>query len=147
LFWEGLTSDDCSNCTNPTVTPLLTSNYRIAIIDANGCTASDELTVQVEKERAVFIPNVFSPNGDGQNDVFQIFADPTIRQVNVFKVFNRWGAEVFSDRNFQPNDPTHSWDGRLRGEQLNPAVFVYFAEIEFLDGIKMIFKGDVTLVR
>ena len=54
---------------------------------------------------------------------------------------------VFQDADFQPNDPSHGWKGRFRGEELNPAVFVYWAEIEFVDGVKKIYKGDVTLIK
>ena len=63
------------------------------------------------------------------------------------KIYNRDFSQFYINQNFLPNDPAHSWDGLFRGQIMNPAVFVYFAEIEFLDGEKRIFKGDVTLMR
>jgi hypothetical protein len=54
---------------------------------------------------------------------------------------------VYEDNNFKPDDPTHSWNGWLKEEPLNPAVFVYWAEIEFIDGVVILYKGDVTLMR
>jgi len=53
----------------------------------------------------------------------------------------------FLIKNFQANDPIYGWNGKLNEEKLNPAVFVYFAEIEFKDGVKIIYKGDVTLME
>ena len=62
-------------------------------------------------------------------------------------VLNRWGEAVFERSNFQPNDPTLGWNGKFRGKPMNPAVFTYFAEIEFSDGEIILYKGDVTLVK
>ena len=70
-----------------------------------------------------------------------------VKQVNTFQIYDRWGELVFSAKNFLPNNPAFGWGGRLNGQQLNPAVFVYFAEIEFIDGSSEIFKGDVTLIE
>ncbi|HFA47960.1 MAG TPA: hypothetical protein ENJ95_02955, partial [Bacteroidetes bacterium] len=66
---------------------------------------------------------------------------------NSFFVFSRWGETVFQYHDFQPNNPAFGWDGKHKGEELNPAVFAYFAEIEFVDGVVQLFKGDVVLVK
>ncbi len=134
----------------PWVMPLITTVYEIQITDEDGCRASDLLTVFVSKERPIYIPNAFSPNGDGLNDFFQIFArEGIVKNVNKFIVFDRWGEIVFERNNFVPTNQTdldNGWDGSFRGEFLNPAVFVYYAEIEFIDGWVELYKGDVTLV-
>jgi len=94
------------------------------------------------------VPNAFSPNGDGANDVFQIFAKPgTVKKIKSFLVFSRWGETVYQYFNFQPNNQDYGWDGMYRGQQMKPAVFAWFAEIEFTDGKTEVFEGDVTLVR
>ena len=62
-------------------------------------------------------------------------------------IFDRWGDMVFQHYNFQPNDPVHGWDGTHNGLPMNAAVYVYAAEIEFIDGEKVVYKGDVALVR
>ncbi|MFT6321907.1 MAG: gliding motility-associated-like protein, partial [Granulosicoccus sp.] len=97
--------------------------------------------------RAIYIPNVFTPNGDGENDIFMIYAGDLsqIKQVNTFMIYDRWGETIFRAADFEPMDPQNGWDGTFKGETLNPQVFVYWAEIEFIDGLKVMYKGDVTL--
>ena len=113
---------------------------------ANHLLASILYNFPVENNLQLFIPNAFTPNDDGFNDIFYINAnDLMIKQVNKFQIFTRWGELVFTDEDFQPNTPDHGWDGFFKGEKMNPAVFVYFAEIEFRDGFKIIYRGDVAL--
>lgn len=94
-----------------------------------------------------FIPNIFSPNGDGINDQFFIQSNDRIMLVNVFRIFDRWGNVVFEDFNFLPNDPQHAWDGAFNGKILNPAVFTYLAEVQTIDERTILITGDVSLVR
>ncbi|MCB0557737.1 MAG: gliding motility-associated C-terminal domain-containing protein [Phaeodactylibacter sp.] len=121
---------------------------RATVVDSNGCSAYDELLLILRKDRKVYIPNAFSPNGDGANDRFTVFAnEDEVVQVRRLMIMDRWGEQVFSLSNFPPNQPQLGWDGRLRNEPLNPAVFAYFAEIEFVDGEVVLFEGSLTLVR
>ncbi len=149
IVWSPTDSLSCSDCLNPSVIALNETHYQVMITDINGCTAEDDIILRVRKDRDIYIPNVFSPhNLDGVNDVFMIFAGlDKVERINTFQVFDRWGELVFEDFDFQPNDPAHSWNGKLRDEPMNPAVFVYWAEITFIDGATILFKGDVTLVR
>ncbi|MFT7452827.1 MAG: gliding motility-associated-like protein, partial [Patescibacteria group bacterium] len=128
--------------------PVENTLYEIILLDTNGCLVEAEIFLRVDKERNVFIPNAFSPNGDGNNDVFMIFANnEAIKSVNELQLFNRWGEKVFQQNDFMPNDPDYGWDGLFKGKIMNPSVLVYFAEIEFVDGYKKMYKGDVTLMR
>jgi len=146
FIWTPSDSLTCTDCPNPTANPLNSTYYELTIISENGCIATDGILIAVEKPREVFIPNIFTPNGDGTNDIFQIFAnDNMVNQVNKFQVFTRWGELVFSDENFQPNSPEHGWNGFFNGKKINPSVLVYYAEIEFIDGFIKVFQGDVTL--
>ena len=63
------------------------------------------------------------------------------------KIFNRWGGLVFENANFQPNDPSLGWDGFFKGEPAQVGVYAYFAEVGFIDGISVIYEGDISLVR
>ena len=144
---QGIFKDSTGIGLNPQIKPVHTTVYELHIVDENGCTTTDLMTVFVRKERLVYIPNAFSPNDDGINDVFMIFAGQGVAEVKVLHIFDRWGETLFTYRNFQPNDPDFGWDGRLRGELMQPAVFVYYAEIEFEDGGVELFKGSLTLVR
>ena len=101
----------------------------------------------MDKKRGVYIPNAFSPNGDGINDEIMIFANPGVELVEEFLIFDRWGELVFENTNFLPNDADQGWDGKLKGEKMSPAVFTWFAKVRYLDGEKQMFKGDVVLVR
>jgi gliding motility-associated-like protein len=137
----------CTNCNPMVAAPRESSYYYVTARDANGCTAQSRILIYVNKSRGVYIPNVFSPNGDGANDVFHIFADDSVVEIKTFQVYNRWGEPVFEVFGSQPNNPAYGWDGTFRGQLMNGAVFAYFAEIEFVNGDVEIFKGDVTLLR
>lgn len=149
---DGLSFKDTTNVLNllsPTAKPLHTTEYLVTVVSKDGCQATDRVLIRVDTRPHIYIPNAFSPwKEDGDNDIFLIFADgDQIQQVDKFQIFDRWGDMVFTDANFQPNDPKHGWDGRHRGQLLDPAVFVYYAEIRLIDGRVLLFKGDVTIVR
>ena len=122
--------------------------YRLTAIDSDGCKATAEVFVQIDKKYKIFLPNTFSPNGDNINDNFTIFADiKDVQKVESFKVFDRWGNEVFSNENFQPNIEAEGWNGNFRNEPAPLGVYTYFAKVLFKDGTTHPFKGDVELVR
>jgi gliding motility-associated-like protein len=101
----------------------------------------------VDLHPEVYIPNVFSPNGDGKNDWVTVFANDRIKKVVYLEIFDRWGNNVFKATNFLPNDPLLGWDGTFRGLPMNPAVFAYVAVVELVNGDQIPFKGDITLLR
>ena len=70
-----------------------------------------------------------------------------VQQIKNWQIFDRWGNAIFSANDFQPNDPTYAWDGKARGDDAASAVYVWYVEVEFIDGEVELFKGDVTLVR
>lgn len=124
------------------------SDTTIEVIGENGCSDADDLTVFVDRRKQVYVPNAFSPNADGKNDRFRIFVKPgSVRSVHDFLVFDRWGESVYEYHDFDPDEPAYGWDGTHRGDKMNPAVFVWFAIIEFVDGKTELFEGDVILVR
>ncbi|MEK7256673.1 MAG: gliding motility-associated C-terminal domain-containing protein, partial [Bacteroidota bacterium] len=148
IIWTGLDSSECPTCLTQPVFPLVTSSYSVSIIGENGCRDEDNLTVFVDRRKQLFVPNAFSPNGDGVNDVIYVFAKPgVVKNIRSFLIFDRWGESVFKGENLQPNDPAAGWDGKLRGQSLDPAVFAWWMEVEFVDGEVELFEGDVTLVR
>jgi gliding motility-associated-like protein len=119
----------------------------LTIEDENNCSATAKTILKINRESCVFIPNIFSPNGDGNNDTFFVNGIQNIAQIIQFQVFNRWGGLVFEQRNIQPNDPNVGWDGALNGRPVNSGVFPYSVEIEFIDGRTELFVGTVALVR
>lgn len=96
----------------------------------------------------LFFPNIFSPNGDGQNDVFFIFSNQgTVANIPYFRIFDRWGGLVLERFDIQPNDPSKGWDGTEDSKPASPGVYVWIALIEHTDGKQQMLKGDVTLIR
>ncbi|TVQ49723.1 MAG: gliding motility-associated C-terminal domain-containing protein, partial [Saprospirales bacterium] len=122
------------------------STISVTITDINGCTASAQVFLNVVFERRVYIPNAFSPNNDGINDLFMIYGTETVDEVEVLMVFDRWGEKVFERLNFPVSDQIYGWDGTFNNEKLNPAVFIYFARVRFVDGVTEEFIGEVLLV-
>ncbi len=148
IIWSPTDGLSCTDCLNPSAQPDETTYYFVTIRTKDGCEADAKVLVVVDKQAAIYVPNAFSPNGDGNNDLFMIFAGPNqVEKVRNFLVFNRWGETVFEYHNFDPNNPAYGWDGTFRGQPLNPAVFAWYAEIEFKDGRVELFEGDVQLVR
>lgn len=112
------------------------------------CAVSDSVNINVEEVRNVFIPNIFTPNYDGTNDEFVIFASqPNVLEIESLLIYDRWGALVFEKNNFMPNDPLESWNGNHRGKPALAGVYLYVATVRFLDEEVIVYKGDVTLLR
>ncbi len=148
IIWDPMTADmSCTNCLNPVVQPEDDILYTLTVADANGCTATDDILIEVLKNRDVYIPNVFSPNQSGYNDIFTVYGSGQIRRVVEMKVYDRWGEMVYEAEDFPVNTYNIGWDGTFRGKDMDPAVFVYYVIVEYIDGEEEMFKGDVTLVR
>jgi len=147
ITWTPSINLSCSDCLDPQVVGVEDAFYTVTIVSQNGCVAEVSVQLRVNKEISVYIPNAFSPiNLDGFNDVFMIFAkEGVVTNINSLQVYDRWGTLVFIEENFLPNDPLHAWDGKYKDEKMNPGVFVYWTEIEFIDGRTSVFKGNVTL--
>ncbi len=137
----------CSTCLPTTVKPIATTIYRLLVRDSADCEVRDQITIYVDKPRNVFIPTTFSPNNDFINDNFTIYGDASVRRVQTFKIFNRWGNTVFDKTNFPLNDETSGWDGSVNGVLMPPDVYVFVGVVEFIDGKIVVYKGDVTLIR
>ena len=115
----------------------------------NGCGDTSVVEILVNQQETVYIPNGFSPNGDGVNDIFTVYGSGDVRSIKTFMVFDRWGELVHIGTDFDPGstDPSNGWNGIFNGKPMNPAVLVYYAEIEMMNGETVIRKGDVTLIR
>ncbi len=138
---------DCTNCWWPWVRPQVSSLYTIEVSNDTGCKESASVQIFVRKERNVYIPSAFSPNGDGINERLTVYGDGSIQNIKAFRIFNRWGAPVFELKNFLPNDELVGWDGSYRGKLMDNGVYVFYAEIEFIDGHVEVYKGDVTIAK
>jgi gliding motility-associated-like protein len=147
VIWQERPSLSCTDCINPVAKPAMTTSYEVLLIDDQGCEVWDRITIIVDRNRKVFIPTAFSPNGDGINDVFSIQARNNSTRVLALRVYNRWGVEVFNRGDKAFGSTEHFWDGRFRGEDVAVGVYIYVADLEFLDGGKEIMTGEVMILR
>ncbi len=95
----------------------------------------------------LYIPNVFSPNDDGNNDEFLVFSSDVLLHINLIRIYDRWGNNVFEARDTYPNNYGSGWNGRFQGQALNPAVFTYYIQVTYENGDTELLVGDVTLLK
>ncbi len=145
--WSPTTWVVSSSTPSITVKPNYETQYTVKVANPGGCTASASVNIFVLCNGAnVFIPNTFSPNGDGANEVFYprgtgLF---TIKQA---RIFNRWGEEVFARYSFKANDESLGWDGTSRGQKLASDVYVYMIEIQCDNNSTLVYKGNIALIK
>lgn len=137
FIWFPTTWLDCSTCENPNATPSSDVSYVVEITDIHGCKNYDTVNISVEY-LPLFIPNGFSPNGDGSNDLFFV-RGTGIEKIDL-QIYNRWGQMVFST-----NDQSLGWDGAYKGKLLNTDVFVYKCDVVLKNGKELRFQGNLTL--
>lgn len=139
--------DQCEDCLTRIVEPEIPSTYEVTAGDENGCIHTDEIHIDVFIDRNIYVPNIFSPNGDQINDYFMVSSASGIKEIEAMTIYDRWGSLVFQAFHFLPDDPAFSWDGRMRGQPMNPGVYVYVLKAIALDDRIITRYGDVTLVR
>ncbi len=132
-----------------TVVTLRGSDYvKLYAVNDQGCEASDSVYVLVGRQHIAFFPTGFTPNNDGVNDYFGGYGPtPQVDLIENLSVFNRWGQLVFSEEGMMPNDETAGWDGTQGGRPAPEGVYVYRAQVRFLDGVVRGFTGTVTIIR
>ncbi|HRO41685.1 MAG TPA: gliding motility-associated C-terminal domain-containing protein [Flavipsychrobacter sp.] len=147
IIWTPPINLNCSDCFNPIATFLETITYVATVTNELGCQASDKINITVGCDNsALFIPNTFTPNGDGNNDAF-FASGKGIAILKKFIIYNRWGQRVFEAINIPPNDERLGWDGTFKNDRLPTDVFVYMIEAACTTGETITLKGDVTLLR
>ena len=149
--WSPSAGLSCTDCSDPTANPTVTTTYTLITTDVNGCSAIDTVTVNVINECGdnIFLPNAFSPNGDGENDVLQVNYG-NINCIKTFElyIYNGWGLIVFSSQ----VGPTTGgeiifWDGTYNGEPMNTAVFVYYLKASLITGKEINKHGNISLIK
>ncbi len=135
-----------STCTSITFDADQNANVNVEVTYNNGCPASAMTQVLVTQVVDVVLPNVFSPNNDGNNEVFFVNSE-SVESVLSMRVYDRWGELLFVSENQPPNDPTYGWNGTFKGEPLNPGVYVYVVEVLFVNGTTETIGGDITIVK
>ncbi len=130
-----------------TVKPVTTTEYTVEVRNEGGCINRDKVTVYVVCNGSnIYLPNTFSPNGDGANDIFYprgsgLFTIKTLR------IFSRWGEVMYEKNNFKANDASAGWNGTFKGAVLTPDVYVYTVEVICDNNTVMTLKGNVALIQ
>lgn len=145
-IWSPATGLSCSNCPTPDAGPKFNTFYQVYFTDNNGCSNIGSIDVIVICKNAnLFIPNTFSPNGDGSNDVFYP-RGKGLERVKLLRIFNRWGEIVFEKTNFPINDASAGWDGTYKGKKPMADVYVYQAEVFCENGDIIKLNGNIALI-
>lgn len=144
--WTPSTGLSCTSCPTPDAGPKVNTNYYVRFTDDNGCMNGQSIQVIVLcKNSNLFIPNTFSPNGDGSNDVFYP-RGRGLERVKLLRIFNRWGQVVFEKQNVPVNDPAAGWDGTYKGQRPVSDVYIYQAEVFCENGEIIKLNGNIALI-
>ena len=147
LWTPADTTLSCLDCPRPLATPTSTTTYSVVASTIEGCAGTGEVTITVLCQNSqIYIPNTFTPNGDGVNDRFYI-SGSGLGNVSQMAIYNRWGEQVYSATNIPTNDPAFGWDGTYKGQVLAPDVFVYKIIVLCSTGEPFSFQGDISIVR
>ena len=142
--WNPAGSQPCPDCLRDTFYPEKTAWVTLTTIDPDGCFAEDSLLLLVEPP--VYAPNAIYPESITGNDRFLLSSDRPLL-VHRLSIFDRWGNEVFEQRNFFTNDPDAGWGGVYRGKPVTPGVYVFVARLEVAPGKVIEMSGDILVVR
>ena len=144
-------SDSCKEICARLIKPIEDATYILTVMDTIGCIGADTINITIDKNRNVYLPNIFSPNVDGTNDFMEVFASTeSVKSINFFRIYDRWGNMVFESPSFKPADSRvlgNRWDGFYKDIKANEGVYIYVCEVLFVDGVVLRFRGDVTLIR
>lgn len=145
--WAPAIGLSCVTCPNPELTALTNKTYQLKVTNDGGCVTTDTIQVLVNCEGAsAFVPNTFSPNGDGSNDVFYPRGRGLFR-IQSFRVFSRWGDLIFDKKDLIANDPTAGWDGRINGKTASAGVYTYTLDMVCTNGQVLKYFGNITLIQ
>ena len=145
--WSPASNLSCTDCSNPAASPTFSTLYYVTVTDNNSCLSTDSILVKtICNGENYFIPNTFSPNNDGVNDVFYPRGS-SLYNIQSMRVFNRWGQMVFERRNFPANTASQGWDGTFNGHPAPSDAYVYIIEVICNNAQIVTLKGDITLLR
>lgn len=137
----------CTTCPSPMATPKMQTAYVVKVTNAWGCLAFDTVIVKLECAISnVHVPNAFTPNLDGKNDIFYVKGSG-VNAIKHFRIYNRWGQLIFERNNIAIDDRSTGWDGKYKGQYVDVGTYIYLAEMECITGEIFTFKGTVTVIR
>jgi gliding motility-associated-like protein len=142
VIWKPAPDSSCIGCLSQTWFPGSSRRYDVTIVDTFGCKVSASTIVNVDRDIHIFVPNIFSPNGDGINDVYRAKSNyQSIVEFDAY-IFNRWGQKLY-----EWHDPAGGWDGKFNGKDVKQGVYFVLVKAKGADGRKYNIKKDVNLLR
>jgi len=145
--WSPAEGLSCTDCLNPKVTPTQDVKYTLTVTNEAGCSTTSSIIIFLNLHHDIYIPNAFSPNGDGHNDFFTAYAGNNVHHIKTLTVVDRWGNVLFSKSELTAGQETEGWDGTFKGKAVQPGVYLYQMEVQFTDGAKETILGDVTIAH
>ena len=146
FLWSPSTGLSCADCPRPTAKAIENQLYVVKVTDEDGCMGFDTVRVLVNKNRPIYVPNVFAPDKPYPNDHFTLFGGPAAEQILLLRIYDRWGSLIFETHNIELNEPNLGWDGRYKGKEVM-GVFTFYATVRFVDQSDAPYEGSVTVVR
>ena len=143
--WSPPDNLSCEKCPKTIARPSQSTDYTVKGVSNDGCEAEAKVNIKVFKRGEVFVPTAFSPDDNGTNDVFTVFGNQGVAKILDYSIFDRWGNQVFNEKNFPPNDPNFGWNGTYKNKQAQQGVYIYSIKIEMTNGKVRDFSGDVML--
>ena len=135
IDWQSTGTLNLVDSLAPFVRPFDNTTYQLMVTSVDGCTASDSVSIVVNKFRNVFLPNAFSPNQDGINDYFNLLGGPEVKNIQLLQVYNRWGALVYEGTELPAANPTSGWNGTFKNEPVQRGIYLWVAKVEFIDEV------------
>jgi gliding motility-associated-like protein len=144
--WTPVRGLSCTDCATPEAGPQFNTKYTVNFSDVNGCRNQSSIDIVVICLNGnLFMPNTFSPNGDGSNDLFYP-RGTGLYLIKGLRIFNRWGEIVFEKRDFPPNDALYGWNGRYKNKPPVADVYVYQVEVQCANGETIRLDGNIALI-
>lgn len=148
--WSPATYLNCTDCPSPIVSPDTNITYTVTYTDEFGCENTEEVNITLVNmcdEAMIGLPQAFTPNGDGLNDVFYV-RSTSVQEVLEFQIYSQWGEPIVNRSRFATNDPAFGWDGTHNGEPANTGVYIYQVKVTCpVDGTVLFKKGNFLLMR
>jgi gliding motility-associated-like protein len=148
VTWKANTVEIASAKNKPelAVSPEEDTDYNVTVVNQSGCIASDNLRISIRRVKPECVPNIFTPHNQGENNYFSINC-AEVDKVTKYSIYDRWGNLLFTGKDLLPSQPQSFWDGRFKGKEVVPGVYVFYLELLFKDGSTEKRSGDVTVLR
>lgn len=147
IIWSNNYGFSCDQCTEFAFSPPQNGYFSFTATNGSGCITTDTVNIVIRSKSVgekVYLPNTFSPDADGVNDLFRPYYGNINVRKSTLSIYNRWGSQLYYE---EFTDEAHGWNGRCNGQVMNPDVYVYVLTVELANGDISVFKGDVTIFR